>query len=211
MPLLRTEESGSVSVGIWALTETWEELAGICMLSEFGKLQLQGYPLAARKREFLAVRMLVKEMTGNFREINYSVSGKPMLDMDGRHISITHSQNMAAVILSDKPAGIDAERVGRNISDIASRFLSEFELEWTRLAGDPGRALLYCWCCKEAVYKMMDAGNVIFKKSILVKPVNFSKQKTGKVIFCSDGKPAEIETHHLFVNDNIIVWCFHGF
>lgn len=210
MPLLRTVESGSTSVGIWALTETWEELAGCCMLSDHGKLQLQGFQHASRKREFLAVRILLKEMTGDFSEIHYSERGKPSLDTAGRNISITHSRNMVAVILSDMLAGIDAEKTGRNISDVASRFLSGYELEWTGHTTDPGTALLYCWCCKEAVYKMMDAGDVIFRKSILVEPVDFTKQKNGRVLFFNDGKTLEIETHYLFVNDNIIVWCTIG-
>ncbi len=211
MPLLRIEESGFATVGIWALTETWEELAGRCMLTDYGKSQFQDCHHAARKREFLAVRMLVKAMTGGFRDIHYSPSGKPSLDLNGPFISITHSQNMVAVILSNKPAGIDAEKVGRNISDVASRFLSGYELEWTSHTADPGKALLYCWCCKEAVYKMMDAGDVVFKKTILVEPVDVKKQKTGRVLFLHDGKTVEIETRHHFANDNIIVWCTLGF
>jgi phosphopantetheinyl transferase (holo-ACP synthase) len=117
---------------------------------------------------------------------------------------------MVAVILSEKPAGIDAEKYGRNISYIATRFLSGDELEWISRTSDPGKALLYCWCCKEAVYKMMDTRDVIFRKSILVEAVDFTKHKTGTVLFIKDGKTVEIQIHHLFVTDNIIVWCTLG-
>jgi 4'-phosphopantetheinyl transferase len=207
MPFLNKTETGNATVGVWSMTETWEELACMIQMTVTDKIKLERISNAVRKREFLVIRILLTMMIQGYPEILYSGNGIPYLKGNSRYLSITHSRNIAAVILSDRPAGIDAEVTGRNISGIAPRFLSEYELHWTSGTGDPELARLFCWCCKEAVYKMMNVTEVDFKKSIIVQPLVIGGQINTTAHFIHDGSLTEITINYFLTEENILAWC----
>ena len=72
-------------------------------------------------------------------EINRDEQGKPYFLSNPYHFSITHTDGLAIVAISDVPVGIDAERDDRIISDkLAKRFLhsdSATVEDWTRYEG----------------------------------------------------------------------------
>jgi phosphopantetheinyl transferase len=54
------------------------------------------------------VRKLLQEASYNDFDLSYDELGKPHLK-DGKHISITHSYQFSAIIISDQTVGIDIE------------------------------------------------------------------------------------------------------
>ena len=56
------------------------------------------------QRGFLSVRMLLVEFGYTDEDLVYDSFGKPHLK-DGKHISITHSYNFSAVVISSKAVG----------------------------------------------------------------------------------------------------------
>jgi phosphopantetheinyl transferase len=160
-----------------------------------------------RKKEYLAVRSLLKAMKGCGPHITHTADGKPFLSGDTQHISITHSRNLAAIILSDFPAGIDTETTGRKVSDVAQRFLSEEEMAWTLNAPHIELAQLFCWSCKEAAYKMLGIPGIDFKHTLTVCPEEIREKGTSSVVFKSPGREKIIRMNYFLLANNIITWC----
>lgn len=85
--------------------------------------------------------------------------GKPYLENDSHHFSITHTRRHAFCALSDVPIGIDAEELDRRIHPgLPERALSPSELAQYRRAPDAQRAFLTFWVLKEAAAKCRGTG-----------------------------------------------------
>ena len=154
MPLLQKHQSPLW--GIWKIEENWESL--LCNLErpEACFPLLNRYKSEGRKSEWLAVRVLLKALTGSELAISYRDNGAPFLPDSSLHISISHTKGFAAVLISPKkPAGIDIEYRSERIHRIKSRFLceDEFKLLGLNPATDD---LIVCWCAKETAFKMIE-------------------------------------------------------
>jgi phosphopantetheinyl transferase len=152
MPVL--QKSASPLWGIWKIEESWEELLALSQWPDAYRPFLNSSKSDGRKAEWLAVRMLLRELTGSETRIAYQAGGVPCLPDAPYHISISHTKGYAAVLLHpDHPVGIDIEYRSERIRKLKSRFLTEPEL---RLLGEnPGTAeLLVCWSAKETAFKV---------------------------------------------------------
>ena len=83
----------------------------------------------------------------------YNSLGKPNL-VDGRAISITHSFELTAIIISDVPTGIDIEMQREKIQRIAVKFIN-FEREFVASHPEKVRVLTIIWGAKECLYKCL--------------------------------------------------------
>ena len=85
--------------------------------------------------------------------------GKPYFLGSSFHFSITHTKHHAFCALSDKPVGIDAEELDRNIDlRLAGKILSPSEIAQFEAAADKRTALLTFWVLKEAAVKCTGRG-----------------------------------------------------
>lgn len=84
--------------------------------------------------------------------------GKPYFE-NGPHFSITHTKHHVFCTLSEKPIGIDAEELDRDINlKLAEKILSSGERQQYDSAGDQHLALLKFWVLKEALAKCTGQG-----------------------------------------------------
>ena len=142
--------------GIWKIEEHWEEMLRQLEQQEAYLPFLKQHKSESRKSEWLAVRLLLKALTGKETGISYHDNGAPYLPDSSLHLSISHTKGYAAVLLSaDKPVGIDIEYNSERIHRIKSRFLSQDEF---KLLGENPKTneLLVCWSAKETAFKMME-------------------------------------------------------
>ena len=72
-----------------------------------------------QKKQFLAIRNIFKLLSIEDKEVKYDKAGKPIFSQN-KILSISHSGNYAAVIISDQSVGIDIEKIVRSIKNIAS-------------------------------------------------------------------------------------------
>ena len=207
MPLVQIIRSGNATIGIWEMSETVDELIGLLDPESGDLCEMNQYAAGSRKREFLTVRTLLREMLGHYPSIRHDHRGKPQLLTSPRHLSISHSRKLTTVILADVPAGIDTEETTRRVADIAKRYLAEDELCWTSLASNPDLARLFCWCCKEAVYKMVGMDRIDFKKQISVSATEFHDTGVTGAVFISGNDTRTLKINYLFRNGDVIVWC----
>lgn len=106
------------------------------------------------------LRELVEKLTCEpMPEILVTDRGKPYFAQGGLHFSISHTKRHVFCALSDRPIGIDAEELDRNISlNLAQKILSPTELSQYEAAPDKRLALLTFWVLKEAQAKCDGVG-----------------------------------------------------
>lgn len=207
MPYINSITEEKTTIGFWKLEEPAERLIKGIDLTDEEKLRFQSFTCERRKREFLASRILLNEMSAGTGKIIYDSHGRPSLKGTPRHISLSHSGSLAAVILSDKPTGIDVEETSRKIKKVIPRFLSEEEIYWVQNSAEIHLTALVCWCAKEAVFKMMPQESVDFRKHIHLKRFEIEPNGSIQAEVENHGKLTGIKLNYRFVENNAVVWC----
>lgn len=106
------------------------------------------------------LRQMYEECAGEkMPAISVNGWGKPHFVGGAMYFSITHTRGHVFCALSDKPVGIDAEELDRNISlALADKILSPPERRQYAAAADKRVALLTFWVLKEAQAKCDGTG-----------------------------------------------------
>ena len=175
---------------IWEISETINELKTKVLLSENSLKLLNQRKSEVQKKQFLAIRNILSELSIDDRDMKYEESGRPYV-IGGQNISLSHSDTFAAVILSDNVVGIDIEIMHDRILKIKDKFL-ETELNYPEKL-EVATALIY-WNIKESIFKAVLKEGLDFKKNILVLPLNMKKNTT-KSWFIDNDEIYSFETH----------------
>jgi len=179
MPLNKTiTVNETTKVLIWKITESFEELNIGLVLTDDNKARLDGMKSDLHQKGFLSIRHLLKEVGYTDADVIYDEYGKPHLK-DGKYISITHSFNFTAIIVSDKlKVGIDIEKQRDKILKIAHKF-TPFE-EYKTIANHDAliRKLTIVWGAKESLYKIYGKKKLRFLENIYVEDFSFDGNKT---------------------------------
>jgi len=146
-----------------------------------------------RKCEWLMVRTLLKDLSGEEKEIAYLPNGKPYLTDHSFYISISHTNYkgiagqatscrpewrhrndkllgfVAIVLDAEKEVAIDIETISPRVLKIKDRFLSEKEAQSISADSEIVHLLLH-WSAKESVFKILDTENVDFQSQIHISP-----------------------------------------
>jgi len=123
-----------------------------------------------RKREWLSIRVLIKELLGEEKEIGYNALGKPYLLDNSFYISISHTKGYAALILNkENEVAIDIERITPRVENIRTRFVNGEEEKVLSQANKLVHLLLY-WSAKESLFKRLCIENVDFKTHLHISP-----------------------------------------
>jgi len=123
-----------------------------------------------RKREWLSIRVLIKELLGEEKEILYNSLGKPYLSDNSYRISISHTKGYAALILNkENEVAVDIERITPRVENIRARFVNEEEENVLSETNKLIHLLLY-WSAKESLYKRLCVENVDFKTQLHISP-----------------------------------------
>ncbi len=178
MPLYKTITPNSqTTVKIWKITESYEDLKGGVNLKPIALERVLGMKSELHQRGFLSVRHLLAAFGYEDADLFYDENGKPHLK-DGKQISITHSFNFSAVIISDLTVGIDIEKQRDKITVIAHKFI-DYEFDYlNKNATDYIKKLTAIWCVKESLYKLFATPGLSFRKHSLVIPFAIHDNET---------------------------------
>ena len=190
MPIIHKIESEKNTILVWEITETLEE-----MLVLGCGMNTSNHTSEKRKKEHFASRLLLNTIYPT-KTIIYNKFGAPELD-NGKHISISHSKELVAIILSDKKTGLDIEKISEKSLRLASKFISEKNL----IKLNKEKATLI-WCFKEAIYKWHQKGGIDFIKDIIIS--EFFAKKNGKVKAYFSKK--ELNLNYLKINNHYLVY-----
>lgn len=175
MALLKRHSS--LLLGIWKIEETEAELLNLLDPHKAYQLFLNKHKVETRKKEWLATRVLLKELLGEELMIAYHSDGAPYLpDRPDMSISVSHTKGYVAVYCKEgAPVGIDIEYWANRILKIKHKFLSEEELEMVDQENETGY-LLICWCAKETLFKLIRQDEVDFRGHLHINPFAYSPE-----------------------------------
>ena len=177
MSLYRIYKEGNLTVGVWKVDETVEQLCSMFHQFSIYEDGFARFSAEKRKQEWLAVRVLLKELCGEEKRIAYLPSGKPYLEDGSMHVSFSHTHGYVAVAIHPSAeVGVDIEQYGTRVQRVASRFIREDE--WVSIeSGDEVYALLLHWSAKETMFKLMEDEAVDFIDHLHILP--FQPQASG--------------------------------
>ena len=196
MPLYRTYKQGDLTVAVWKVDETVEQLRSMFHQFSIYEAGYARFSAEKRKQEWLAVRVLLKEILGEEKEIAYHPSGKPFLKDNSMHISFSHTHGYVAVALHPSAeVGVDIEQYGHRIQRVASRFIREDE-KVSIASGDEIYGLLLHWSAKETMFKLMDDQAVDFIDHLHILPFVLQEQGLFEACEYRSGKEQRFLIHY---------------
>jgi|ERR1051326_8670125 phosphopantetheinyl transferase (holo-ACP synthase) len=210
MPLHYIKEAGRAGkIGLWHITEAVNELLVMKNFSHEDLSHLNSFSYEHRKKEWLVSRILAGKILGVETEIIYDVHSKPFLKNNRKHISLSHSHDLLAVIIDEKETGIDVEQIKPNVLRIKEKFMSEQELKALERGHKEEELTLY-WCAKESLYKLYGKKQLRFKENLFVEPFEFlSKGKLmGEIILNSERRKYVLHYEKISVDRKDFILTF---
>lgn len=194
--------------GVWKIEESADDLLSALEFKADYLPSLSALHTEKRRQEWLASRVLLKELLGREVRIAYHSNGAPYLPDVSLHISISHTKDYAAVLLQSQPsAGIDIEYRSPRVLKIRSRFMNEQEEAGIDYAHEIEYSLIH-WCAKEALFKMIAQEGVDFCRHLHIEP--FIYAESGNLTACetrTDGG-ATYTLHYQVAPDFVLVLSF---
>jgi len=188
MSLQQIIKADNIKIGLWEIEESLEELL---QLTE--KISIPSCNTEKRKKEFLISRLLLNNMSPN-TNITYNKFGAPELD-NSLNISISHSKGLVAILLGNKKVGLDIEEISEKALRVSSKFVSK-----NRFKNLNKEKATLIWCCKEAIFKWHQKGDVDFINDIIIHPFLIAEKGEIKALFKNDPLTlfyAKINSHFL--------------
>jgi 4'-phosphopantetheinyl transferase EntD len=195
--------------GFWEMTEPLETLQELIQATAGTQLTIPCFTSAVRQRQWLSSRILAYKLLQKFTStcipLHTNSYGKPVFADDVYQISITHSRQLVAVILSKQnKVGIDIEFISPKVLRVANKFMAPAESK--DAAGEIEKTLIY-WSAKETLYKLYSKRQLIFKDNIQIEP--FRQEQPGTLntrIIISDFTAA-YQVYYEKMNDYILTYC----
>ncbi|MBK0371018.1 4'-phosphopantetheinyl transferase family protein [Flavobacterium agrisoli] len=208
MPLYQTIQCNDhTQLLIWKITESLTDLESQVEMKPKTQLRFDNMKSELHKRAFLSVRMLLKEINLTDFDLHYDSSGKPYLDGD-KHISITHSHQFAALIISDDFIGIDIELQRDKIQRIADKFVDkEFAYLIPKKTEEYIKKLTVIWGAKEAIFKIRNEKGISFKDHIEVNSFQLSENVTTAILHF-DNFSTPYKVHFSEIENCTLVYAF---
>jgi phosphopantetheine--protein transferase-like protein len=130
----------------------------------------------------------------------YNEQGKPYLfgheKLTGIEISIAHKESEAVVMVSDKPVGIDIEKIETRSKEFMNMAFTPHELDLLKEKGNEAEWIARFWVAKEAFGKMLGLGLQGIPKQYEIESIIEEELKIENTII-------KTEKHR---NDYIIGW-----
>lgn len=194
-------------LGIGELNKPLEEFLSGFHFSAAEKKIYDTFILEKRKKEFLGARLILEELLQEKTEIIYNSKGQPSIKNNSRNITISHSNELVAVLVSEKKVGVDVENINRTIEKVATRFLSQSELDFAKKQKDAQTTMILFWSIKEAVYKCSGLHEILFNHDINIQTYGIGENNLFYTELIKDGVRYIYQCHSFFFKNNVVVYC----
>jgi 4'-phosphopantetheinyl transferase len=202
----RKQVDDDTEFAIWKIEEQADELYNQLQLKDDEKAYYEQLRKSKRNLHWLGTRVLLRKMlrTDEYIDCKVDEHGKPYLVNLPYHISLSHSFDYAAVMISKKhPVGIDIEQVKEKVERIAHKFMRKEELAFIEAAYRIPQ-LYVCWCAKEAVYKCYGQKEVSFVNHILLHKFHFKDHGFLDVRLAKDAINLDYKVGYLQFEDYMV-------
>lgn len=193
--------------GVWKIEERPEELLQMFSHAEWFLPEAGSFSSERRKAEWLSVRALLRALLGEECQIGYHPGGKPYLPESEWNISISHTEEYAAVMLSkNEYVGIDIEHVSHSsrATKLQERFLSPEDLA---MGGNMGeRFPLLAWSAKETAFKMLGLEGVDFRGQLQILPFSLGEKGVMEILETRSPRHGICRIHYAITGDFILTF-----
>ncbi len=201
MPLYtKNKVDSSTTLLVWKIEEDFNSLLSSIKLKADSIERLEKFLSNKRKLEFLATRNLLAEVGLDDYDLTYREDGAPLLK-DG-FISISHTSDFVAIIISDKKVGVDIEKNRQQIFRIAHKFINndeESKFDITSL-----KVLSVIWNSKEAMFKLCDKTGIDFKKNLNITHIDFNGNEVKAELIFDNEKVSVSGKLDIFDNHTLV-------
>lgn len=208
--ILEKELKPDVFIGVWKITESAEELLRRLQLNEEERGFLKKLQSNKRYLHWLSSRVMIRKLlnTDEFIEMETARKGKPAMKNFPHELSIAHSHEMAAVIISEENrVGVDIEHIDDKVKRIAHKFLSEEEMEEIDSVHDTEH-LIQCWCAKEALFKYYGKGQVDFRQHLHLRHYDYKESGRMEASILKDDCLNNLVVHYQKVEQYMLAYVF---
>ncbi len=182
MPLLKEIKVDEYSrVGVWKIEEDMDFFQNKLTLLPNDLVFIDKLKQPQRKLEWFASRWLLRYLIDPTEpiEVESDEFGKQIVKNYFFHISLSHSNDLVAAIISSKQqVGIDIEFIEERIENISKKFMNVSELNSVTDHSRLKQLYLY-WSAKEAIYKHHSKRKLDFKRDMRINP--FMIEQDGKI------------------------------
>jgi len=205
--------SNNTKLYLWKITEDFDTLFSQVKLKDSSLARLETMKSESHQKGFLAVRMLLQHNDYSDFDLFYDEFGKPHLKPQGCsikdvEISISHSADFSAIVISNSKVGLDIERAKVKILRIAKKFMDVSHLENLSEEEKINKATVV-WGIKESIFKIKNEKGISFPNHIFEKDFNFEDKKaTATLKFNNKEEKFQIQFDSL--EDYIFVCAFEN-
>ncbi|RZT97007.1 phosphopantetheinyl transferase [Ancylomarina subtilis] len=207
MPLVKhIHINETCQLAIWKITEDLSVLQNAVCLNESDKDRCDSFGSIARKKEYLATRILVRTLLGEGIVIKNNADGKPYLINSDLDISISHSKDYVGIMVGKgHDLALDIEYLSERVFKITKRFMSEDEM--SHLSEINKQVHIYQhWCAKECLIKLYGKKDVLLIDELKIHPFLPDQVKfSGEVIRPDFSKKFNFQ-YETF-DSYLMVWC----
>lgn len=172
--ILFDKNTDSFRYAVWEVEEDVDSLLSILPDSDDIRMEAdKRFRSETRKREWIAVRVLLYTLLQKKTRIAYTDNGAPLLPGEKLNISISHTcgniegrnvMYVAVALSATHKVGIDIERISVKVRKVRDRFIRNDE------KADTLTSLLLQWSAKEAAFKILSAEGVDFIRHLRISP-----------------------------------------
>jgi len=196
MPVIEDIQlSSTTRIIVWKIKETVDFLKSKLDLTDFSRKILHKKKSEIHQKQFLAVRNILKLLLIQDSDLSYGADGNPLIKSG--YISISHSEEFVAVIISDEKVGVDIESNSDKCFRIMQKFVgteNEFPIKIDM------KIAQLIWNMKECLYKIIDFKEIDFKENLIVIPFSL-KEKQTKIWFVKNEFIQDYFANY-FINEN---------
>jgi len=206
MPLYSIKKiDSSTTLAIWKIEEDFDSLLSSVTLNSKSMERLEVFSSDKRKLEFLATRNLFTKLGLSDSEVTYRDDGAPIIK-DG-YISISHTSEFVAVIISGKRVGVDIERKRKQLFRITNKFINDNER--SKFDVKSLEILSVIWNSKEAMFKLCRRQGIDFRQNMNVTGIDFeTKDVVSELIF--DDKMIQVKGKLDIFGNHTLVYLMKG-
>ena len=176
MPICKEIIEEQYQIYFWEITESEKELVELAQLTSTESERLAIKKSSERRLQWLACRVLLNELFEEKIIITNDEYGKPFIDVEDLHITLSHSGKYVMLGISENEIGVDIELIREKVLKIIPKFLSETEISYLSDKNKIEEALIY-WTAKESLIKIYGK-----KDLALLTEINVSKFDKNKSI-----------------------------
>ena len=156
------------------------------------------------KEQFLATRKVLALENSKYK-ITYDINGKPLLNSK-YNISISHSHDIAALVISDNSKiGLDVQLNENKIFNIQHKFLNPSEK--LNIGENPSlKILTMIWTSKESIYKAVGLKGISFSDNIKIEKV-IEEDKTGIGYYSNGSEKVKFDLKFFYIDEYTICYA----